>query len=112
MKSFSVALLLGAASQSLAYNIHSSCDCGGYRENIKAAMEEAKNVLSWSSLTGTACAMWERSHEMGNEPQSMYETCKDQGRRSILDDLFQNHGAEAYEAITSKLLVATLHHDS
>ncbi|KAJ5361731.1 hypothetical protein N7541_002575 [Penicillium brevicompactum] len=103
MKTFSVALLVGAASQTLAYNIHSSCDCGDHRDDIKNAMEEAKAVLSWSSLTGTACAMWERTHEAGDEPQSMYETCKDQGRRSILDDFFGDHSATAYEAIANAL---------
>jgi hypothetical protein len=65
-------------------------------------MEEAKAVLNWSSLTGTACAMWERMHETGDEPVSMYETCKDQGRRSILDDFLGDHSATAYEAIASK----------
>lgn len=49
--------------------------------------------------------MWERTHEMGSEPQSMYETCKDQGRRSILDDFLGDHGATAYEAIASKFLL-------
>jgi hypothetical protein len=70
--------------------------------DIRKAMEEAKSVLQWSSLTGTACAMWERLHETGDEPTSMYETCKDQGRRSILDDFFGDHGATAYEAISSE----------
>lgn len=111
MKPFSVALLVGAASQSFAYNIHSSCDCGDHRDAIKSAMEEAKAVLSWTSLTGTACAMWERRHETGDEPQSMYDTCKDQGRRSILDDFLGDHGATAYEAITSRFFIGVLHHD-
>lgn len=101
MKTSTAALLLGAASQALAYNIHSSCDCGDHRADIKSGMEEAKAVLSWSSLTGTACAMWERMHETGDEPVSMYETCKDQGRRSILDDFLEDHSATAYEAIAS-----------
>lgn len=95
-------LLLGAASTSYGYNIHSSCNCNGNNLRIKEGMEEAKAALQWSGLTGVACAAWERSHEMGDGEPSMYETCKDQGRRSILDDFFGNHGATAYEHIASQ----------
>lgn len=55
--------------------------------------------------------MWERTHEAGDEPQSMYETCKDQGRRSILDDFFGDHSATAYEAIASKFILMLCEND-
>ncbi|KAJ5371811.1 hypothetical protein N7517_003817 [Penicillium concentricum] len=43
--------------------------------------------------------MWERMQEMG----TMDETCKDKGRRYILDDFLGDHTATAYEAVHNAL---------
>ena len=46
MKFFSIAFLIGSASTAVAYSIDESCDACGATPRIKAAIEEAKAVLT------------------------------------------------------------------